>query len=77
MNVVSRVQYVALRYTERLAGAGALASIGTVSDSYDNALDESVIGLYKTECVRLDGPFRTVDELERHPLLGPLVTICR
>ncbi len=57
-------QYVALRYTERLADAGALASIGTVGDSYDNALAESVIGLYKTECVRLDGPFRTVDELE-------------
>ena len=48
----------------RLAGAGALASIGTVGDSYDNALAESVIGLYKTECVRLDGPFKTVDELE-------------
>ena len=57
-------QYVALRYTERLAHAGALASIGTVGDSFDNALAESVIGLYKTECVRLDGPFRTVDELE-------------
>lgn len=57
-------QYVALRYTERLAHAGALASIGTVGDSYDNALAESVIGLYKTECVRVDGPFKTVDELE-------------
>lgn len=57
-------QYVALRYTERLAGAGALASIGTVGDSYDNALAESVIGLYKAECVRPDGPFKTVDELE-------------
>ena len=57
-------QYVAFRYTERLADAGALASIGTVGDSYDNALAESLIGLYKTECVRLDGPFRTVDELE-------------
>ncbi len=57
-------QYVSLRYTERLAGAGALASIGTIGDSYDNALDESVIGLYKAECVRPDGPFKTVDELE-------------
>jgi putative transposase len=57
-------QYVALRYTERLVDAGALASIGSVGDSFDNALAESVIGLYKTECVRLDGPFRTVDELE-------------
>lgn len=57
-------QYTALRYTERLAQAGAIASIGTVGDSYDNALAESVVGLYKTECVKLDGPFRTADELE-------------
>jgi putative transposase len=62
-------QYVALRYTERLADAGALASIGSVGDSYDNALAESTIGLYKTECVRLDGPFRTVDELELATLI--------
>ncbi len=57
-------QYTALRYTDRLADVGAVASIGTVGDSYDNALAESVVGLYKTECVRLDGPFRTTDELE-------------
>ncbi len=57
-------QYTALRYTERLADAGAIASIGTVGDSYDNALAESTIGLYKTECVKIDGPFRTADELE-------------
>src|SRR3954470_22721594 len=57
-------QYTAIRYADRLADAGALASIGTVGDSYDNAMAESVIGLYKTECVRTDGPFRTVDELE-------------
>ena len=57
-------QYTAVRYAERLADAGALASIGTVGDSYDNAMAESVIGLYKAECVRLDGPFRTVDDLE-------------
>lgn len=57
-------QYTAIRYAERLADAGALASIGTVGDSYDNAMAESVIGLYKTECVRPDGPFRSVDELE-------------
>ena len=57
-------QYTALRYTLRLAAIGAVASIGSVGDSYDNALAESVIGLYKTECVRNDGPFRTVDELE-------------
>jgi putative transposase len=57
-------QYTAIRYAERLTEAGALASIGTVGDSYDNAMAESIIGLYKAECVRLDGPFRTVDDLE-------------
>ena len=57
-------QYTAIRYAERLADAGAIASIGTVGDSYDNALAESVIGLYKNECVKPDGPFRTVDDLE-------------
>jgi putative transposase len=57
-------QYTALRYVDRLAEVGAIASIGTVGDSYDNALAESAIGLYKTECVKIDGPFRTVDELE-------------
>ena len=57
-------QYTAIRYAERLADAGAVASIGTVGDSFDNALAETVIGLYKTECVKIDGPFRTVDELE-------------
>ena len=57
-------QYTAIRYADRLAEAGALPSIGSVGDSYDNAMAESVIGLYKLECVRLDGPFRTVDDLE-------------
>lgn len=57
-------QYTVLRYSERLADVGAIASIGTVGDSYDNALAETVVGLYKTECVKIDGPFRTVDELE-------------
>ena len=57
-------QYTAIRYAERLTDAGAVASIGTVGDSYDNALAESVIGLYKTECVQPDGPWRGVDDLE-------------
>ena len=57
-------QYTAIRYANRLADAGAVASIGSVGDSYDNALAESVIGLYKLECVRRDGPFRGVDDLE-------------
>jgi len=57
-------QYTSIRYAERLTDVHALASIGSVGDSYDNAMAESVIGLYKTECVKIDGPFRTVDELE-------------
>jgi putative transposase len=57
-------QYTAVRYAARLAQAGALASIGTVGDSYDNSQAESVIGLYKTECVRPEGPWRGVDDLE-------------
>jgi putative transposase len=57
-------QYTSIRYTERLLEAGAVASIGSVGDSYDNALAESLIGLYKAECVRPEGPWRGVDELE-------------
>ena len=56
-------------YTDRLAQAGAVASIGSVGDSYDNALAESLIGLYKAECVRFDGPWRTVEELELATLM--------
>ena len=57
-------QYTSIRYATRLADAGALASIGTVGDSYDNALAESTIGLYKAECVHHEGPWRGVDDLE-------------
>jgi putative transposase len=57
-------QYTAICYAERLVEAGALASIGTVGDSFDNALAESVVGLYKIECVHHDGPFRGMDDLE-------------
>lgn len=61
-------QYVAFRYTERLTAAGAVASIGTVGDSYDNALAESVIGLYKNECIDSglfhDGPFKSIADVE-------------
>jgi transposase InsO family protein len=46
------VQYVSIRYTERLAEAGIEPSVGSVGDSYDNALAESVIGLFKTEVYR-------------------------
>jgi putative transposase len=57
-------QYTAIRYTERLIEAGANCSVGTTGDSYDNALAESVIGLYKTELFRRQGPWRTIDDLE-------------
>ncbi len=52
-------QYTAIRFGESLQLAGMIPSIGTVGDAYDNALAETVIGLYKTECVRVDSPFRT------------------
>ncbi len=57
-------QYTSIRYSARLSDAGAVASIGTVGDSYDNAEAESLIGLYKAECVRPEGPWRGVDDLE-------------
>jgi putative transposase len=57
-------QYTAIRYQARLTDAGAVASIGSVGDSYDNAQAESLIGLYKTECTRPDGPWRSADDLE-------------
>jgi hypothetical protein len=57
-------QYTSIRYSERLLDAGVLASIGTVGGSYDNAQAESLIGLYKTECTKYEGPWRGVDDLE-------------
>ena len=58
------VQYLAIRYTERLAETGAVNSVGSRGDSYDNALAETIIGLYKTELVRNRGPWRGLDDLE-------------
>ncbi len=77
------VQYLSIRYTERLAEAGIERSVGTVGDSYDNALAETVIGLYKTELIRRRGPWRNIDAVEyatlewvhwfnSRRLLGPL-----
>ena len=57
-------QYTAIRYADRLAEAGALASIGTVGDSYDNALAEAFNSLFKAELVRNRGPWKNIDELE-------------
>ena len=58
------VQYLSIRYTERLAANGVVNSVGSRGDSYDNALAESIIGLYKTELVRNNGPWRGLDDLE-------------
>ena len=58
------VQYLAIRYTERLAEAAAVSSVGSKGDSYDNALAESVNGLYKAELINRHGPWRTVEEVE-------------
>ena len=57
-------QYLSIRYTERLAEAGIEPSVGSRGDSYDNALAESVIGLYKTEVIRQRGPWRGLDDVE-------------
>ncbi len=57
-------QYVSMRYTDRLAEAGIAPSVGSRGDSYDNALAESVIGLFKTEVIRRNGPWRSLDAVE-------------
>ena len=57
-------QYLSIRYTERLAAAEIESSVGSVGDSYDNALAETIIGLYKTEVIRTRGPWKTIDEVE-------------
>jgi putative transposase len=57
-------QYLSIRYTERLAEAGAVTSVGSRGDSYDNALAETIIGLYKTELIRRRGPWTGMDEVE-------------
>ena len=58
------VQYLSIRYTERLAQAGIERSVGSVGDSYDNALAETVIGIFKTEVIRLRGPWGNIDAVE-------------
>src|SRR5680860_1197789 len=58
------VQYLSIRYTERVAATGGVQSVGSCGDSYDNALAESVIGLYKTELIRNRGPWRGLDDVE-------------
>src|SRR4030095_8209401 len=77
------VQYVSISYTQRLAEAGIEPSVGSVGDSYDNALAETIIGLYKTEVIHRRGPWRNVEAVEfatlewvhwfnQHRLLEPI-----
>ena len=62
---VEPAQYTAVRFGETLMLEGMGPSIGSVGDAYDNALAETTMGIYKTECVRKDSPFRT----------GPIATL--
>ena len=57
-------QHLSIRYTERLGEAGAITSVGSRGDSYDNALAETIIGLYKTELIRRRGPWKGIDDVE-------------
>ena len=58
------MQYLSMRYTERLTDAGIEPSVGSRGDSYDNALAESVIGLFKTEVIQRKGPWRHLEAVE-------------
>jgi transposase InsO family protein len=58
------VQYVSIKYTERLAEAGLEPSVGSVGDSYDNALAETINGLYKAEVIHRRGPWRSLEAVE-------------
>lgn len=61
---IESTQYLSIRYTERLAEADIQASVGSVGDSYDNALAETINGLYKTEVIRRGGPWRNLETVE-------------
>ena len=61
-------QYLSIRYSQRLAEGGITDSVGHVGDSYDNALAETINGLYKTDVIRKRGPWRNVDEVEAERL---------
>ena len=61
-------QYLSIRYTERLAESGFTASVGSVGDSYDNALAESINALFKAEVIHKDGPWKSTDGVERATL---------
>ena len=58
------VQYLSIRYSERLAEAGVAPSVGSVGDSYDNALAETIFGLFKAEVIHRNGPWRSLEDVE-------------
>ncbi len=58
------MQYLSIHYTQRLAEAGIESSVGSIGDSSDNALAESVVGLFKTEVTHRLGPWRGIDAVE-------------
>lgn len=77
------VQYLSIRYTERMKEVGIISSVGSVGDSYDNAMAETINGLYKTEVIRKRGPWKKLEDVEfatlewvdwfnNRRLLGPL-----
>ena len=61
---IESAQYVSIKYTERLAEAGIEPSVGSVGDSYDNALAETINGLYKAEVIHRRGPWRSYEAVE-------------
>src|SRR5437016_5137029 len=61
---VECAQYVSIKYTERLVEAGVEPSVGSVGDSYDNALAETINGLYKAEIIHRRGPWRSFEAVE-------------
>ena len=69
-------QYLSMRYTDRLADAGIAPSVGSRGDSYDNALAESVIGLFKTEVIRRQGPWQHLERVEFATLAGSTTAGC-
>lgn len=62
---VESMQYVSIRYTDRLTDIGASASVGSVADSYDNAMAEALNGTFKAELIEIHGSWRDVDRVER------------
>jgi len=62
--LLDSAQYTSVVYSERLASHGIAPSVGSVGDSFDNAMAESAIGLYKTELIRRQGPWRNPEQVE-------------